>query len=100
MAVKQLFPVGPQVALTFEDVAVLLSEEEWDCLGPVQRDLYREVMLETYGNLVSLGCQGSKPDVISRLEHGEEPWAPHFLRTEGCGIWRHRSDDNMRSWTV
>ncbi|XP_028742256.1 zinc finger protein 69-like isoform X2 [Peromyscus leucopus] len=63
-----------QEALTFKDIAVDFSQEEWGQLAPACRDLYREVMLENYRNLVSVGYRLSKPRVISQLEKGEGPW--------------------------
>ncbi|XP_003916075.1 zinc finger protein 649 isoform X2 [Papio anubis] len=64
-----------QESLTLRDVAVEFTWEEWQLLGPAQKHLYQDVMLENYSNLVSVGFQASKPDALTKLEQGEPLWA-------------------------
>ncbi|XP_036027731.1 zinc finger protein 25-like isoform X1 [Onychomys torridus] len=68
-------PWKPEMGLvSFEDIAVEFTWQEWQDLNESQRNLYRDVMLENYSNLLFLGHCKTKPELIFNLEHRLGSW--------------------------
>ena len=44
-----------QDLVTYDDVHVNFTQEEWALLDPSQKSLYKGVMLETHRNLTAIG---------------------------------------------
>ncbi|XP_046536584.1 zinc finger protein 584 isoform X1 [Equus quagga] len=69
-----------QGPVTFEDVAVYFSLEEWSLLNLTQRSLYHDVMLENFALIGSLGFAPLRSHAVTQLEDDEEQlWVPNMV---------------------
>ncbi|XP_041421651.1 uncharacterized protein LOC108718652 isoform X2 [Xenopus laevis] len=60
--------------VTFDDAAIYFSEEQWSNLEEVQKKVYKELIKEIYEIMLYLGYRIPKPEIVSRIERGEEPY--------------------------
>lgn len=65
--------------VTFEDVAVNFTQEEWKCLDASQKVLYQDVISETVRNLMSV-------DLIAKLEQEKKQWEADLCSPNGEGF--------------
>ncbi|XP_020763950.2 zinc finger protein 713 isoform X2 [Odocoileus virginianus] len=68
-AVASVLPTAwSEDPVTFQEVSVDFSREEWAQLAPAQKILYQDVMLENYRNLTSVGYHLRKPRLLTQGE--------------------------------
>ncbi|XP_013840896.2 putative zinc finger protein 840 [Sus scrofa] len=63
-----------QESVRFRDVAVVFSSNQWVHLSFQERELYRDVMLDTCDYIASLGHWMFKGEGMSSLRQGKDPW--------------------------
>ncbi|KAM5307423.1 zinc finger protein 18 isoform 2-T7 [Glossophaga mutica] len=82
-----LFPAQPEERLLRDQPfgASLLQtapQEPWRHLDSTQKEQYWDLLLETYGKMVSGGICNSKPDLTNSTEYGEELAGLHLYVSE------------------
>ncbi|XP_020933626.1 zinc finger protein 501-like isoform X1 [Sus scrofa] len=71
---KILSQVMTQGSVQFKDVFIDLSWDEWKYLNADQKSLYKQVILDTYKHMMTLGQWAFKAKVMSSLKRDSDGW--------------------------
>ncbi|KAM9226257.1 LOW QUALITY PROTEIN: sialic acid-binding Ig-like lectin 6 [Dugong dugon] len=86
---------GVKGPVSFEDVTVDFSREEWQQLDPAQRHLYQEVMLENYSHFLSMGLGPASLFPSSDLDTDI-----HILQTLESGCPGNLTCTMLTAWSL
>ncbi|XP_036063507.1 zinc finger protein 120-like [Onychomys torridus] len=80
-------------AVTYDDVHVDFTWEEWTLLDPSQKNLYKDVMLETYRSLTIIGYSWEDHNTEEHLQssRGDERGV-QYQHGNKCQTWQLKQE--------
>ncbi|XP_052589854.1 zinc finger protein 431-like [Peromyscus californicus insignis] len=75
--------------MTYNDVHVNFTQEEWALLDPSQKNFYRDMMVETYMNLIDIGYNWEDHKVEEHCQSSQR-YGRYIIYHSGYKPYEHR----------